>query len=719
MLPSERKDKDDDDYDYIPFQGLEKGAVLQERRIFNDTTLNPRKCCLLLTKLLYLITNGETFTTQEATAVFFAVTKLFQSNDIVLRRMTYLVLKELIPFSEDVIIVISSLTKDMNNPSDIYRANSIRVLCRTLSDLAMLGQGERYLKQAIVDKEPYVASSALVSGYHLMVNPGNGDIVKRWFNEIQESTKSKHVMVQYHALGLLYKIRQHDKLAVSKIVVSMTKASIRSPFAHCLLIRLAKDVLTDDPENKGLFDYLESCLRHKSTMVNLEAAQAICSLPNMNAKTLIPAISQLQVLLCSTRTVKRFAAIRCLNKIALTHPAAVSVCNLDIENLIGGNRSIATLAITTLLKTGSESSVDRLMRQIQSFMGEISDDFKVTVVDAIRVLCIKFPKKQHALLGFLSGALRNEGGVAFKTAIVDAIFEILKYIPQAKDAALNHLCEFIEDCEFVTLCSRILHELGEEGPTTQNPAKFIRYIYNRVLLEPAIVRASAVSALGKFGRRVPQLRPRVIIILRRCLVDLEEEVRDKAAFHLNLLERDAQLAQSLLESEFPVPLPNLEGALQDYLKKPSAAPFDIGRVSTEAPKEETPKGKKSGEAKTPDRTASAGGSASGAAASSSYAEQLAQVPQLGALGPLFRSTRPQELTESETEYTVNCVKHIFAQHIVFQFNVNNTLNDQLLEDVTVKMEPESEDFVIQQEIPCASLPYNVVGVTYVVVARSE
>jgi coatomer protein complex subunit gamma len=164
----------------------------------------------------------------------------------------------------------------------------------------------------------------------------------------------------------------------------------------------------------------------------------------------------------------------------------------------------------------------------------------------------------------------------------------------------------------------------------------------------------------------------------------------------------------------------LEGALQDYLKKPSASPFDIGRVSTEAPKEEIPKGKKAGEAKNPDRAASAGGAASSAgAASSSYAEQLAQVPQLGALGPLFRSSRPQELTESETEYTVNCVKHIFAQHIVFQFNVNNTLNDQLLEDVTVKMEPEGEDFVIQQEIPCASLPYNVVGVTYVVVARSE
>lgn len=34
-------------------------------------------------------------------------------------------------------------------------------------------------------------------------------------------------------------------------------------------------------------------------------------------------------------------------------------------------------AITTLLKTGNESSVDKLLKQIGGFMGEITDDFKV------------------------------------------------------------------------------------------------------------------------------------------------------------------------------------------------------------------------------------------------------------------------------------------------------------------------------------------------------
>jgi hypothetical protein len=45
-------------------------------------------------------------------------------------------------------------------------------------------------------------------------------------------------------------------------------------------------------------------------------------------------------------------------------------------------------------------------------MGEISDEFKVTVVEAIRTLCLKFPSKQAGMLAFLSGILRDEGYVS-------------------------------------------------------------------------------------------------------------------------------------------------------------------------------------------------------------------------------------------------------------------------------------------------------------------
>jgi coatomer protein complex subunit gamma len=186
----------------------------------------------------------------------------------------------------------------------------------------------------------------------------------------------------------------------------------------------------------------------------------------------------------------------------MNHPAAVTACNMDLENLItDSNRSIATLAITTLLKTGAESSVDRLMKQIATFVSEISDEFKVVVVQAIKSLCLKFPKKHGILMNFLSGMLRDEGkfipkfirkiqfssidptgGLEYKTSIADTIITLIEENPEAKENGLAHLCEFIEDCEHTSLAVRILHLLGSEGPKTSNPARYIRYIYNRHVL---------------------------------------------------------------------------------------------------------------------------------------------------------------------------------------------------------------------------------------------
>lgn len=48
--------------EYSPFYGIEKGAVLQEARCFNDSHVDPRRCQQVITKLLYLLTQGESFT---------------------------------------------------------------------------------------------------------------------------------------------------------------------------------------------------------------------------------------------------------------------------------------------------------------------------------------------------------------------------------------------------------------------------------------------------------------------------------------------------------------------------------------------------------------------------------------------------------------------------------------------------------------------------------
>ncbi|KAJ5861440.1 uncharacterized protein N7529_008750 [Penicillium soppii] len=745
--------KKDEDADQVMIK-LDRTAVFQDARLFNSSPISPRTCRTLLTKIAVLVFTGEQFPTDEATTLFFGISKLFQNKDPSLRQMVYLILKELAGTAEDVIMSTSIIMKDTAVGSDVlYRANAIRALCRIIDGSTVQGI-ERLIKTAIVDKTPSVSSAALVSSYHLL--PIARDVVRRWQSETQEAASSSksssgflgfssgsqshaisnsNFMTQYHAIGLLYQMRSHDRMSLVKMVQQYGAAGVvKSPAALVLLVRLAAKLAEEDQGlRKPMMQMLDGWLRHKHEMVNFEAAKAICDMRDVTDAEATQAVHVLQLFLSSPRSITKFAAIRILHSFASFKPHVVNVCNPDMESLISNsNRSIATFAITTLLKTGNEASVDRLMKQISGFMADITDEFKVTIVEAIRTLCLKFPSKQAGMLVFLSGILRDEGGYEFKRTVVESMFDLIKFVPESKEDALAHLCEFIEDCEFTKLSVRILHLLGSEGPKTTHPTKYIRYIYNRVVLENAIVRAAAVTALAKFGvgQKDPEVKSSVHVLLTRCLDDTDDEVRDRAALNLRLMGEEDEAASAFIKNDSMYSLSTFEHQLVMYVtsgdKQTFATAFDVASIPVvsheQALAEERTKKLTSATptlkapSAGPAKGKAAGGMAEAATASATqkYAEQLLQYPDLKAYGALLKSSAPVELSESETEYVVTAVKHIFKEHIVVQYDIKNTLPDTVLENVTVVATPEEDD-VLEEDfiIPAPKLPTDEPGVVYV------
>ena len=139
------------------------------------------------------------------------------------------------------------------------------------------------------------------------------------------------------------------------------------------------------------------------------------------------------------------------------------------------------------------------------------------------------------LLNFLSTFLRDEGGYEFKLQLTECILSLIQRIPEAKEVGLLHLCEFIEDCEFTSLSVKILYVLGQIGPYTSRPSKYVRFIYNRVILENAQVRASALATLMVFAVEIESLRPNVVRLMERCMEDEDDEVRDRATVYLDMI----------------------------------------------------------------------------------------------------------------------------------------------------------------------------------------
>lgn len=372
------------------------------------------------------------------------------------------------------------------------------------------------------------------------------------------------------------------------------------------------------------------------------------------------------------------------------------------------------------------------MKQISNFMSDIGDEFKIIVVDSIKALCIKYPAKQRVLIGFLSNILREEGGYDLKKTIVDSIVFLMDAIPETKENGLLQLCEFIEDSDFTALSTIILHLIGNLGPETSAPARYIRFIYNRVILENAQVRAAAVTALAKFGARVPSLRVSILSLLQRSLQDEDDEVRDRSNIAVDVLSKaiaendyadteedvptPTDSAAFLLLEPLPMSFDMLQRSLDKYTSAPGALdspePINFSTLPiVEDIIEEAPK---------PDSSAQApilGSQAAAAPAAVDPAADIYAMPELAHLGRVFRSSAAVELTETETEYVIKCVKHVFEAHVVLQFKVLNTVDTQRLDNVTMALEGESDTLTVTGEVPCESIKYGDTGSCYTVLDR--
>lgn len=392
--------------------------------------------------------------------------------------------------------------------------------------------------------------------------------------------------------------------------------------------------------------------------------------------------------------------MRILNQLASKNPSGVTGCNVEIEQLLTDpNRTVATLAVTTLLKTGTENSIDRLIKQMSSFVSEISDEFKSIVVDAVKTLCLKFPAKYSILIEFLGSILREEGGYEYKRKTVESICEILNSIPESREIGLIQLCEFIEDCEYPKLTAKIIYLIGNIGPASKNASELIRYIYNRLILENTMVRVACVGALSKFALEVPESRMDIIKILRnKCCIDPEDEVRDRAIVSLALISKESR-SEDLIHFYDPIAL---ELALMlaktnftDVAKIPQALFFKS--LETNLPKVEA--------IKLIDLEESA----------PKCETKITQLPGFNTLGGLIYSGEAKPLNDSDAECHISAISHIFKNHVVIEFICKNTIPHIMMENVEIKTELASDQEVkALKSFPVASLKYNDAGSSFLV-----
>jgi coatomer subunit gamma len=502
---------------------------------------------------IYLLNQGEKFTNQEKEFLFFSISKLFPSNDLELRRIVFLFLKQL-NYYENSFMLNGALVNEINKNDSFLKGSSFRLLGRIV-DVSGVAPIERLLKNAISSNLADVSSSAIICTLYMSIRGFN--IARPWISEITDKLNtsiSQSNLVTFHTLLLLREIKDNDKLYLLKTYLNLSQSGMRSQFATCQLIRYIVEFINrgqvDDAKTlSALMSYLESCMfKTQQEAVSIEAARGILELENVKTSLLTSTFETLKSHLNNGKRVVKYSALKTLDRAANKHAKQLSLdIFLDLEKIIddnANNASIKAIALSIFLKISKGLSDFRLEKMFKTFTDQYTtfkEEFKKEIVMISQEISREDPGKNKLYFNFFASLLKLEASLPTKIEILDAIIWYIYNDQALKKVALLSLAEYIEDCQFDNIKTRILSVLGKEGISANSPSQLVRYIYNRIILENAVVRAAAVSALGDIAYKNENLRKNILNLIKNSLHDIDNEVRERAYFYVKALTDSNEL----------------------------------------------------------------------------------------------------------------------------------------------------------------------------------
>ena len=727
------------------FDDLRKDLTLQSASIFNEKNIQNEQCIEILINLIYLLNKGEKFTEKEKETIFFSATKLLHSANPILRRIIFLFVKHL-NWWQSSFILTGSLITELNGDDDLIKPNCFRLLGQ-ITDASSVNVVERLLKEAINNKNHEVASSAL-SCTLFMCLKGFG-IAKSWINEISEKLNSslgEENLLTFHTLLLLKEIKKNDKLFLikifSKVAENSSSRNQRSQFAVCQLIRYITELLKrgDLEQNvKDIFNrFLEVSLYNIEESIKIEACRAVMQIPNVKPSLKKTTIATLCDLISSTNKIVRFSAMKTLDKYIDEFAQKIAVdIFLELEKIIedsGTNSSIKSYAFSIFLKISKELSDYRLEKMFKTFIEQYTkfkEDFKKKLIIISRNISRANPSKNKLYYNFFCSLFKLDASPQTKIEILEALIWFIYNDQELKLQSLLFLAESIFDCQYDILKIRILNLLGKECDLVNNKSKLVRYIYNQIILESPMVRASAISALGEIGFKEKNMRDIIISLIENCLNDDDNEVRERAfmvskalkAFKENKKE-DEQLINFVFPQKVKNPSPIeelnidliqsvLNSEKENLLKSEDICQElfnilnDTEKISEilikdkEDSKKKEKKEKKRGIETNPQKKIP----------EEDYS--LTMFPKIYGTPKIF--TPYKKLTDQSAEYLTQYRKIVHDKIVVIDFEIINTIEFQIINDISIDVDnltSEGFDFDKTEIIPIKSLKTNESGHLY-------
>jgi len=249
------------------------------------------------------------------------------------------------------------------------------------------------------------------------------------------------------------------------------------------------------------------------------------------------------------------------------------------------------------------------------------------------------------------------------------------------------------------------------------------------------VRAAAVDALTKIAVKCSALRNDILTLLQCGQNDNDDEVRDRISLYSGVLskaveqESNSQYLGSLVSADMPFSMDALYDGLLNHISSESKdEEFVLENLPTAEAYQAQLKAQVALSESSTKKTPAPGAAPPVVDAAKQVAEAKAATNEAlnkliqeldGDFGPLQHSTKPKYITETEAEYTVQVIKHMFKQHLVLELSVSNTVQGVKLENIGAKLSGYNAQFTHVADTSIVNLDYGQQASAYVVLAKKD
>ena len=731
-------------------------------------SLNVEKCINELQKFIpFLFQNKyseKDYTQRDNENIFFALSAIFNTKDMVLKRLTIFTILNLLPVDTS-FMMTQSIRKVLASSFDPSRPSTIRLVSFLVSAETLLKSDKTALNDFIPDFK-----QALNSDDKYYIKMSCSTLLSLYYNGLKQvKTSSELKMLQsnfklfipeltkistksdsncFIALSLLYSLSSSEPTELAQLLGKISNSSqicynVMSSIIYTLFKLSSSTFPTNQKKSKTkipphvdkaikiLYDRLS-----RDSKQQLDSIRTILSCPELKEEypdVFKKCFNTLFILLTNPGLAAiPFGALRTIVKYADFYSEEFSEYSDAINIYIGkqtGRSSIA-LGIEALIQIlpNSLEKCNKALNDLKTIGPDkysikdlnLTMEMQIRIIKACSKAILRQPIKLEPLLAFIWSNFRPMDGNELHLTIVETFIDVSLISKDSSKIVCNYLMEYLEDCAYVDVSNRILAFMGLEGPKLDNKTDIIASICNRLLLDPADIRGAAIDALYGFTQCSDKnLSNSVKEIIENYIDDNDDEVRNRALLY-SVLIQDSKSFETEFDGfdQYLMQIPSSQLSTQFSSQFSSQMP---SQFSSQMSSQFSEKAQNIQSSQNMNLNQNRNININNNINQKGIRKGYENLPE-GHGNCLFES-REVELTNEEiiSSYVVrtfqDCIAFVFkiTNNLEYQItNINLRFGDELTEE-----EEELDNNIIIQYIPCDKIDINSTGYVYAIYPRSS